>query len=194
MSLAELLKTTFQLALERSSAETAIKENKLAIMAVNNYVNQKEAKGFLTPPTANSISNKYYPAFLYKRADLAQHFIGSAVITASTGGEVAKVMGEEKELSDANGGSGFSFIDLTADKAGTKFGEITTSSPENALKAQKAIADIKDYTDFMPDPRDLPEHMNEEEFKTKYGSVESPIYKELSKEIDNRIANTPLYQ
>ncbi len=194
LSLAELLKTTFQLALERSSAETAIKENKLAIMAVNNYVNQKEAKGFLTPPTANLISNKYYPAFLYKRADLAQHFIGSAVITASTGGEVAKVMGEEKELSDANGGSGFSFIDLTADKAGTKFGEITTSSPENALKAQKAIADIKDYTDFMPDPRDLPEHMNEEEFKTKYGSVESPIYKELSKEIDNRIANTPLYQ
>ncbi len=194
LSLADLLKSTFQLAFERSTVDTAISENKLAIMAVNNYVNHKEPKGFLTPPTANNITEKYYPAFLYKRADLAQHFIGSAAITASTGREVAKVMGEEKELSDANGGSGFSFIDLTADKAGTKFGEITTSSPENARKAQKAIAEIKDYSDFMPDPRDLPEHMNEAEFKDKYGSIESPVYKELSKEIDNRISKMLLYQ
>ena len=194
LSLADLLKATFQVALERSSLDTAISENKLAIIAVNNYVNQKEPKGFLTPPPSKLFNLKYYPAYLYKRTDLAQHFMGSAVITASTGREVAKVMGEEKEISDANGGSGFSFIDLTADKTGTKFGEITTSSPENARKSQKAIAEINDYRDFMPDPRDLPEHINQEEFKAKYGSIESTIYKALTKEIDNRIAKTPLYQ
>ena len=103
-------------------------------------------------------------------------------------------MGEEKELSDANGGSGFSFVDLTADKAGSRFGELATSTPENARKAQKMMAEIKDYSDFMPEPRDLPEHMNDAEFKLRYESIDSPVYREISKEIDTRISNIPLYQ
>ena len=97
-------------------------------------------------------------------------------------------------MNDANGGSGFSFIDLAADKAGTHFGEIATSSPENALKIQKAMSEIKDYTDFMPDPRDLPEHMDKAEFNQRYQSVDSTAYKELSKQIDVRISSTPIYQ
>ena len=96
-------------------------------------------------------------------------------------------------MSDAQGGSGFSFIDLAADKAGTRFGERATSSPENARKLQKAMSEIKDYKDFMPDPRDLPEHMDEAEFKNRYQSIESPAYQELSKQIDARIAATPIY-
>ena len=103
-------------------------------------------------------------------------------------------MGEEKELSDANGGSGFSFIDLAADKAGTKLGEMATSSPENARKIQQAMANIKDYSDFMPDPTDLPEHMNDAEFKQRYQSVDSLVYQALSNEIDARIAAIPLYK
>ncbi len=193
LSLADLLKPTFQLALERSSIETAIKENKLAIMAVNNYVNHKEPKAFITRSVSKQ-TYKYYPTFLYKRTDLAQHFISSAAITASLNREIAKVMGEEKELSDANGGSGFSFVDLTADKAGSRFGELATSTPENARKAQKMMAEIKDYSDFMPEPRDLPEHMNDAEFKLRYESIDSPVYREISKEIDTRISNIPLYQ
>ncbi len=193
LSLADLLKPTFQLAFERSSIENAISENKLAIMAVNNYVNHTETNPFLTDSVLKQ-ANLYYPTFLYKRTDLAQHFIGSAAITASLNRDVAKVMGEEKELSDANGGSGFSFVDLTADKAGTRFGELATSTPENARKAQKAMAEIKDYADFMPDPSDLPEHMNDAEFKSRFDSIDSPVYKELSKEIDNRISEIPLYK
>jgi hypothetical protein len=133
-------------------------------------------------------------AFLYKRSDLAQHFIGSAALTASVDDQVAKVVGEEKELSDAQGGSGFSFVDLAADKAGTRFGELATFSPESARKLQLAMTKIKDYTDFMPDPRDLPEKMNEAEFKSRYESIDSVAYQELSKKIDARIAAIPLYK
>jgi hypothetical protein len=193
LSLADLLKPLFKLALQRSTLENAIEENKIAIIAVNNYVNRKETKKFLSFPSAKLTAEKRYPAFLYKRIDLAQHFIGSAAITASVNGQVAKVMGEEKELSDSQGGSGFSFIDLAADKAGTRFGEMATSSPENARKIQKAMSEIKDYGDFMPDPTDLPEHMNETEFKQRFQSIDSPIYQELSKQIDARIAATPIY-
>ncbi|MFI3179426.1 MAG: hypothetical protein QX188_07715, partial [Methylococcaceae bacterium] len=159
LSLAELLKPLFELALQRSNLENAIEQNKLVIIAANNYVNNKDNK-LLAFTNSKFTSKKNYPTFLYKRIDLAQHFIASAAITSSINGQIAKAVGEEKELNDANGGSGFSFIDLAADKAGTHFGEIATSSPENALKIQKAMSEIKDYTDFMPDPRDLPEHMD----------------------------------
>jgi hypothetical protein len=193
LSLADLLQPLFALAYQRSSIESAIEENRNVIFTVNDYVNKRETKRFLSSPTLNSSSGPYYPAFLYKRIDLAQHFIGSAAITASVNGQVAKVVGEEKELSDAQGGSGFSFIDLAADKAGTKFGEMATSSPENARKIQKAMATISHYSEFMPDPLDLPEHMDENEFKSRYQSVTSPAFQELSKSIDSRIEAMKIY-
>jgi len=55
------------------------------------------------------------------------------------------------------------------------------------------MAGIKDYSDFMPDPRDLPEHMNEVDFKQRFESVNSPVYQEISKQIDARISATPIY-
>jgi hypothetical protein len=187
LSLAELLKPLFELAYRRSTLDNAIEENRLVIMAVNDYLNKK----FLT--TTKLPSGKQYPAFMYKRSDLAQHFIGSAALTASIGNQASKVVGEEKELSDAQNGSGFSFVDLAADKAGTRFGEIATASPESARKLQLAMSSIKDYTDFMPDPSDLPEKMHEADFKNRYGSVRSAAYQELSNKIDARIAAMPLY-
>ena len=165
----------------------------MAIITINNYVNRKETKKFLSLPLATLSTDKRYPTFLYKRIDLAQHFIGSAAITASMNNQISKTVGEEKELSDAQGGSGFSFVDLAADKAGTRFGEMATSSPESARKLQKKISEIKDYTDFMPDPSDLPEHMDDTEFKRRFESVDSAIYQELSKKIDERITATPIY-
>jgi hypothetical protein len=192
LSLAELLKPLFELAYRRSDLENAIEENRLVIMAVNDYVNKKETKQFLTP--TKPPKGKQYVAYMYKRSDLAQHFIASAALTASIDNQVAKVVGEEKELSDAHGGSGFSFVDLAADKAGTRFGETATASPESARQLQVAMGHIKDYTDFMPDPRDLPEKMNEADFKNRYGSVRSAAYQDLSDKIDARIAAIPLYK
>ena len=152
LSLADLLQPLFALAYQRSTDETAVSENRAVINTINDYVNISK--------TATHPPKPYYPAFLYKRIDLAQHFIGSAAITASVNSQIAQVLGEEKEMQDAQGGSGFSFVDLTADKAGTRFGEMATANPASARKIQQAMAKIKDYTDFMPDPRTLPEHMD----------------------------------
>jgi len=194
LSLAELLKPLFTLAYQRSNLESAIEENKMAIITINNYVNRKETKKFLSLPLATLNTDKRYPTFLYKRIDLAQHFIGSAAITASMNNQVSNAVGEEKELSDAQGGSGFSFVDLAADKAGTRFGEMATASPESARKLQQKVSEINDYTDFMPDPSDLPEHMDDAEFKQRFESVNSVVYQELSKQIDERIIATPIYR
>jgi hypothetical protein len=193
LSLAELLRPLFELAYQRSTLETAIDENRAVISTINDYVNKKENKKLLATPESAPSTGQQYAAFLYKRKDLAQHFIGSAALTASVSKQAAQIAGEEKELSDAHGGSGFSFIDLAADKAGTRFGEMATSSPENARKMQKAMSGIKDYSDFMPDPRDLPEHMNEVDFKQRFESINSPVYREISKQIDERVSATPIY-
>ncbi|MBK8815544.1 MAG: hypothetical protein IPN42_08605 [Methylococcaceae bacterium] len=186
LSLADLLQPLFSLALKHSTLETAIEENRVVINTVNNYVNVKKTEDAAIKP--------YYPAFLYKRNDLAQHFIGAAAITASVSSQIAQVLGEEKELIDAQGGSGFSFIDLSADKAGTRFGELAIASPSSARKLQQDMAAIKDYTDFMPDPTNLPENMNEFEFKKRYGSINSDTYRKITKQIDEMIAQTPIYK
>lgn len=84
------------------------------------------------------LKNSGKMAFLFKRTDLAQHFIGAVVLSASMNRRVANALGEAKELSDSQaGGSGFSFVDLAADKAGSRFGELVVSTPENARRIQK---------------------------------------------------------
>ncbi|PPD47927.1 MAG: hypothetical protein CTY16_06390 [Methylobacter sp.] len=190
LSLADLLKPLFAMAYQRSNLGNAIEENKIAIFVINDYVNKHQTHRFLSSKT---VAGHYYPVYMYKRNDLAQHFIGSAALTASMNGQLSKVVGEEKELSDAEAGSGFSFVDLAADKAGTRFGELATASPEKARKLQKAVSEIKDYRDIMPDPTNLPEHMNASEFKSRYISTSSPIYQDLSEKIDGSIAAIPLY-
>jgi len=187
------MKPLFILAYQRSNLDSAIDENKMAIITINNYVNRKETKRYLSLPIATLNTEIRYPTYLYKRIDLAQHFIGSAAITSSMNNQVSKAVGEEKELSDAQGGSGFSFVDLAADKAGTRFGEMATSSADSARKLQKKMSEIKDYTDFMPDPSDLPEHMDDTEFKLRFESLDSSAYQELSKMIDGRILASPIY-
>jgi hypothetical protein len=194
LSLAELLQPMFQLAFNRSTLENAIEENRLVIFTVNDYVNRQQIPKLLDVSGAKPAGKPQYSPFMYKRIDLAQHFIGAAALTASVNGKLAKVVGEQKELSDADGGSGFSFIDLAADKAGTRFGEIATSTPENARRIQKAMSGIRSYSEFMPDPRDLPEKMDAEEFRARFGAINSPEYQKISKEIDARIAALSIYQ
>lgn len=186
LSLADLIKPMFALALQESTQASAVEENRAAINAINDYVNAYRTGKLPTKP--------YYPAFLYKRIDLAQHFIGAAAITASVNSQMAQVLGEEKELQDARRGSGFSFIDLAADKAGARFGEIAVASPESARALQQALANINGYSDFMPDPTSLPEHMDEMMFKKRYGGINSAAYQKVSKQIDALIAATPLYK
>jgi len=125
---------------------------------------------------------------------MAKHFVASAALAATGATTLANMLGQEKELSDAQSGSGFSFIDLASDRAGLKFGQIATATPESARNLQKTMYNIEDYRAFMPDVRDLPESMNSHVFKQQYGSIYSPAYQNMLKLIDDRIAALPVYQ
>ncbi|MGM0585685.1 MAG: hypothetical protein ACQEUZ_13655 [Pseudomonadota bacterium] len=127
------------------------------------------------------------------RRDLRKHFILSAGFQAAGGSAVSFGMGEVKELVDASGGgSGFSFDDIAADRAGIRWAEaIADADPE-------ALAEIArksgEETVLMPAIDDLPSFMQEAEFRDRYGRVDSPRYKAQLAEIDARIDALPLYR
>ncbi len=192
LSLAQLLQPLFQLAYQRSSLDDAIKANKHVIFTVNAYVNHTETQKFL--PGAVAADTDRLAVFLYRRNDMAKHFIASAALSASGSGHLAQQLGQQKELTDARHGSGFSFIDLAADRAGRYFGEMATASPRSARKIQKKMANIKDYRAFMPDVTDLPENLSGQQFEARFRNTDSPVYRQIIKRIDNRIAACRIYR
>ncbi len=185
LSLANLLQPLFELAQQRSTTGNAIAENRLVIFVVNNYVNHYQH---------TTATQQYYPAYLYRRTDMAQHFMLSASLSALGNSHLAQIIGQEKELNDAKKGNGFSFIDLAADRAGVYFGKYATANLEQALKIQKKMATIKNYQAFMPRVSDLPEKLDIINFTTQYQSIYSPKYQAILKEIDRRIAASEIYQ
>jgi len=191
LSLSDILQTLFQLAQQRSTAVNAIEENRLAIFIANRYVNNYPGSG---NKKKQRKSIPYYTASLYKRVDMAQHFMWSATLSASGSSHLAHLVGVEKELNDAKHGSGFSFIDLAADRAGVSFGEYATASPEQALKIQQKMAHITGYQAFMPEIRDLPENLNAQTFHEQYASIYSAKYQSVLQDIDQRISACEIYQ
>jgi hypothetical protein len=128
------------------------------------------------------------------RSDLSQHFIISAAlkILAERGASLA--IGEFKELMDrAEGGSGYSFIDLAADRAGVKFADMATN-PTFALTIQRRLAKDLDEAAYFPDIGGLIEGLDKEDFAQRFGSIESQMYHQELTKINKRINRLPLYK
>jgi hypothetical protein len=191
LSLSDLLQPLFLSAYRRSDDNSAIQENRAVIIAIASYVYKNELRRYLP---LGLVYSKEYPVFAYKRIDIPQHFIASALLTAVDNSLLSEQMGIDKEVGDAQQGSGFSFIDLSADRAGIRFGRLAIASPRQAREVQRIMSEIKDYSAVLPDIQGLPEHMDEASFKLKYDSIDSPAYRETIRQIDDRIAALPLYR
>lgn len=131
------------------------------------------------------------PLIIANRHDSAQHFIISAAIAAWAGSPVANAVGLNKEIDDSRGGSGFSFADLAADRAGTRFGEMLSRHGE---RLDQALKDGLGDRALMPRLDDLPEGLPEAEFRRRFGSVDSPAYRKLADAIEARLDALPLYR
>ncbi len=131
---------------------------------------------------------------LRERRDLAQHFLVSAAITVSAGSVMADLMGLYKELTDSMGGSGFSFADMAANRAGVEMARLAVGSRESALKVQEFLSAPVVEDDFMPRIHHLPEGIMELEFRGTYGDVDSEAYSLVEEEIERRLKACRLYQ
>jgi hypothetical protein len=193
LSLLDIMQPLFRLAQERSQRGDPIGENRAAILVVAAFVTENGVEVLGLNDGTQPAPRPLIPT-LERRQDFAEHFILSAALAAAGDVVLADAVGLYKELSDAKGRSGFSFTDLAAGRAGTRFGEVATLSTTSARQAQELLIQPLVETDIMPLARDLPEHMNQSEFQRRFGHIDSPAYQQLRQEIDRRIAACRLYQ
>jgi hypothetical protein len=126
------------------------------------------------------------------RRDLRQHFALSAAFVAVGREAQAFALGELKELLDAApGGSGFSFDDLAADRAGMRFARAALAG---GPADWRAAADLLDAGATILPPLDgLAAGLSAEAFASAYGDLDDPRYAALVDEIDRRLDALPLY-
>ncbi len=165
--LTSLLRPVMQTAAARSKSGDPIVENRGALLALALYVNGNEAAVLL--PEAASWPRPGERRFsLRGRVDLARHFIVSAAIVAASGVPAADALGLYKEMADARDGSGFSFADLAADRAGQAFGKAATGAAASARDLHAKADDPWGDADIMPAVDGLPEDLTEAEFARRF--------------------------
>lgn len=191
VSLAALMPPLFRTALDRSAGGDVRVENRAAIVVLAFYAN-RTGLAAIAPDAAQWPKAARRTVTLAGRDDFPKHFLISAAIAAEAGSPLADAIGLHKEIDDSRGGSGFSFNDIGADRAGTRFGEIASQSLERARQLAQALASGVKESDFMPDVADLPEFMPEAEFKRRYGGVGGAGYNDMMAKIEARVASRPL--
>lgn len=183
--LAQLMPPMFALAAQRSAADgNALAENRAALRVLTFYANDRPL-GLLLPNAYDWARPAPLVVTLRQRQDLALHFLVSAMIAAEAGSPLADTVGLWKELSDArHGGSGFSFDDLAADRAGTRLGELAV---RDAAALQARLASGVADADLLPPIDGLPTQLSEKQFTQRYGAVGSAAYKRVLADIEARI-------
>jgi hypothetical protein len=191
-SVGSLLSPLFALAVERSAmGGDAAAENRAALLTLTFYANRRPL-GLLVPAAYRWPQPWPVLVELRQRQDFALHFLISAVLAAEAGTPLADAVGLWKELADArSGGSGFSFNDLAADRAGTRFGELAV---RDATRLQQRIAAGVGDADLLPPVNDLPEHLPQAEFDARFGGVGGAAYQRLLAAIEARIDALPMFQ
>lgn len=123
------------------------------------------------------------------RRDLAQHFFVSAHLTALVGPQLALGIGLGKEMQDADRGTGFSFADLAADRAGVEFARRVAAGEISMEDLSQGFA----VADYLPPVDYLPEGLSLEDLKTRYGDASSEAFQQEVKQMETAILNLPVY-
>lgn len=203
VSIAVFVNNLFELAMLRcqaSSIRLADVENQAALLALVIYFGADKFElmigDLLSIPHHQLVVRNQLRlhATLRGRADLQQHFIYSIALQLFSSYGASDAIGEFKEFLDSNkGGSGFSFADLMADRAGTRLAMIATLTSTQALHVQNILSKIKDEQ-LLPQINGLAEGLSEQAFKESFGDANSAAYQQVLSQIDNRLKQLPIYQ
>ena len=123
------------------------------------------------------------------RPDWCRHYFVSAALALLSNESLSDEAGLLKEELDAGrGGSGFSFSDLIADRAGTQFALAATRDEAAARRMQSRLADGFQLNLIFPEAADLPEGISDEQLEKDYGGVGGAMYNQVMAEIERRLA------
>ncbi|MDP2177636.1 hypothetical protein [Methylicorpusculum sp.] len=190
INLTDLMQPLFSEAKERSQNGEAVKENRAVILVLAFYANQKNLSKLISQSKTWSRPN-WRSVKLQNREDLTKHYLVSALLAAYAGTPLADAVGLYKEIEDSKGGSGFSFIDIAADRAGTLMGELAVAGEQQARQVQSLLATGAE-SDIMPKTSDLPEFIPEAEFMRRFGGTQGKAYQQMMDEIERRILALPV--
>lgn len=187
----KLIKIAFAFAEDNSHRHDPVLANRAAILALGVILGEEKVatvakreinlKGLeISKQLRNRIT-------VYGRGDLPRHFWVSAGLAIVSDSETSMSIGITKELMDSAGGSGFSFVDLTADRAGTLFYESATRDEASARAMQELIRNGAVVSDFIPNALDLPEGITRDDFQNKYGGLGGKPSQKIVTEIVRRL-------
>lgn len=188
--LIDVLQPLFQSAQVRSREYDPISENKALLTVLGTWANRRPTTLLVQGSVVNL---QPFRLSLNRRRDSARHFTISAALSARGDRSVSDALGLYKELVDGDRGSGFSFPDMVANRAGSRFGELATQSRQGALAMQRRLAAGPPDDNVMPSRDDLPPSMSSAEFDRRFGHVGSPAYLAVIAEIEARIDAKPFY-
>ena len=179
----------------RLAPSDPVQENRAAILALAAYTNGRTIRSLEKASGLESVPpGSFHRVLLRGRSDLAQHFMTSAAVASQGGDALSDLLGLYKEIADSKGGSGFSFADLAADRAGTRFAQQATSDREVALAVQIFAQQGLREDDFMPAIEGLPEGLSRDAFAAAFRDTNSAAYRRLLDHIDRRIDARPFYR
>ncbi|HEY1090915.1 MAG TPA: hypothetical protein VGE47_07485, partial [Burkholderiaceae bacterium] len=184
ITLPELLQTLFGVARQQATSEVEAKRELRALLRVLGIHAAGRNPARMFPQVRDWPQASPLQVTLNGRLDTALHFMVSAALAADADLPFSNAIGVYKEWADSHGGSGFSFNDLAADRAGTRLG---LRAKSEALALIDDLSQPRGPGSFLPPVADLPEDMQEPEFQRRFGGIDAPPYLALLADIDRRL-------
>lgn len=197
LTFGQCMETAFTEAKRRSANGDPVHENRAAILAMGYLLGHRCIKKFVgpeMPDVSPELTKKFRRITLRGRGDWTRHYTLSAALEVLSNALASNAVGLLKEELDADGGSGFSFADLLADRAGTMLAVSATRSKGAAEAMQDRLASGFVVDDIMPAGTDLSEGLHDQEFQRQFGGVGGARYNQVLADIDRRIGNCAAYQ
>lgn len=193
----ETTKFVFDEARSNQPTWTAVRQNRVALLAGGVILGHTKLS-MLAPQTLSRedigrIERSTERIAVHQRNDLVRHFWVSAAIATFASSHISNLVGVSKEEMDSGeGGSGFSFADLLADRSGVRFSELATQSENSALEMQTRIQGEWIARDAVASIDGLPEGLPQSAFEKVMGGVRGPGYRKWSNEVDQRVRGSKL--
>jgi hypothetical protein len=191
------VEVAFARARARSATSSLVLENRAALLALGLLLGHRRLEDFVGPVLDERDWRRAAPlarTTLRGRDDWTKHFFVSAALTVLSAQAPSDAIGIVKEELDAGGGSGFSFGDLLADRAGTTFALLATRDAAAARTLQERLAAGFRVDDFFPEAADLPEDIQAAELEARYGGVGGRLFRQYAAEVERRLWSCPAYR
>jgi len=194
-SMHTIIRTLFRHAKQRvAQGNDPVIENKAVLLTLGLFASGVRVNSLINSNRKKYAHHLYFGRVtLLGRTDLMRHFLISAALTVSTNKILSDTIGLSKEFSDADGGSGFSFADLLADRAGVSFAQMAIDPKTATLFLRRITKQDLSALDIMPPYTDMPESISALEFEKRYVNIENPKYQFIESEIKRRISALPLH-